>query len=167
MLLGCYALYNLNLICNLKIWIKEIAKYGEKIRIKNVQKPFNYSRFVEPFEIILQQAYTKTEKSFLIINFGAHLLMSMNFTEYRIVLQKFIERINCYKATRNQRELPQIIWRTQVTQGKHKNLECHTHTISYKPTNCIIQCLHEHEAVFRRHNHFGCIPHFSLVPRRN
>ena len=71
---------------------------------------FNISRFFNPIEIALDDAHMQSERSVLLINFGIHLILSLNFTELKNVVDKFAELIEVKRSS--ERTLPRIVWKT-------------------------------------------------------
>ena len=79
----------------------------------NFGLPFNKSRFLDPIGAVLDDPRMKTERSVLVINFGIHLILSLNFTELRDTVDKFAHLMEQKKA--DQQILPRVIWRTTTS----------------------------------------------------
>ena len=87
----------------------------------NFGLPFNKSRFLNPIEIALDDAHIQSERSVLLINFGIHLILSLNFTELKDTVDKFAELIEVKRRSKN--TMPRIVWRTTTsTFPEMKNL---------------------------------------------
>lgn len=77
----------------------------------NFGRPFNKTRFLEPIKTTLNDRRMRNRRSVLVINFGIHLILSLNFTELRETVDKFAELIEQLKHD-NANELPKTVWRT-------------------------------------------------------
>ena len=74
---------------------------------------FNRSLFFNPIEIAFDDAHMQSERSVLLINFGIHLILSLNFTELKDTVDKFAELIQVKRSSK--RALPRIVWRTTTS----------------------------------------------------
>ena len=103
-------------------WVYEIGKSGEKKRPNNVGLAFNKTKFFEPLHAIFNQPDMKSNRSVVIVNFGLHIIMSLNFSDYKILIKDFIKVLDQYKRLKNQTSVPQIIWKT-TTMSHKENTE--------------------------------------------
>ena len=104
------------------IWVYEIGNGGESKVPINVGIEFNYTRFFEPLHSILNSADMKSNRSVVIINYGLHLVMSLNFSEYRNLIDKFIAIVDHYRLQQNESSVPQFVWKT-TTMSHKENTE--------------------------------------------
>ena len=88
----------------------------------NVGIKFNYNRFFEPLHSILSSADMKSNRSAVVINFGLHLVMSLNFSECRRLIDKFAAIIGNYRLHQNKSSIPQFVWKT-TTMSHKENAE--------------------------------------------
>ena len=75
--------------------------------------PFNKSRFLNPINKVLTDPRMKTERSTLVINFGIHLILNLNFTDLKDTVDKFAELIESKQKAKQ--PLPKIIWRSTTS----------------------------------------------------
>ena len=76
--------------------------------------PFNKSRFLDPIRIVLDDPHMKSQRSILVINFGIHLILSLNFTELRDTVDRFAQLIE-KKRLAGEDAFPRVIWRTTTS----------------------------------------------------
>lgn len=103
-------------------WVYEIGKSGEKKRPNNVGLAFNKTKFFAPLYAIFNQPDMKSNRSVVVINFGLHIIMTLNFSDYKILIKDFIKVLDHYRALENQTSVPQIIWKT-TTMSHKENTE--------------------------------------------
>ena len=96
------------------IWLYE----GEKLGPRNVGLKFNISRFLEPLYKIFLQPEMKSNRSVIVINFGLHVTMTLNFSEYRKLLDTFLKVLDSYRKRGNTTVVPQVVWKTTTLSHK-------------------------------------------------
>lgn len=99
-------------------WVYELKNNEEKKGPVNVGDKFNKTRFFEPLHSLLDKADMKSNRSVVVINFGLHLVMTLNFSEYRDLLETFATIIDQYRGKEDKSSVPQFIWKT--TSLSHK-----------------------------------------------
>lgn len=80
----------------------------------NFGLPFNKTRFLDPIKKVLGNPRMKDDRSVFVINFGIHLILSLNFTDLKETVEKFAELIQDLRR-RPGFTLPRIIWRTTTS----------------------------------------------------
>ena len=75
----------------------------------NVGMPFNHSKFLAPIETALHNP-RMTKNSVLVINFGIHLIMGLNMSELRNIIDEFAVTISRIRNSGS--KLPHMIWKT-------------------------------------------------------
>ena len=100
------------------MWVYELGEFGEKHEPINVGLKFNYTRFFASLHSILTNSDMKSNRSVILINYGLHLIMSMNFSEYRDLLDTFVAILDQYRQLKNQSSIPQFLWKTTTLSHK-------------------------------------------------
>ena len=100
------------------MWVYDVGTYGEHKTPNNVGLAFNFTRFFEPLNSILNKAEMKSNRSVIIINFGLHLVMSLNFSEYRSLINQFATTVSQHRLRSNRSGIPQFIWKTTTLSHK-------------------------------------------------
>ena len=89
----------------------------------NIGKGFNETRFFAPIHSIFNDS-EMNNRSVLVINFGLHLIMSLNFSQCQKVIDRFAQIVRDLKTKRNPASVPLIIWKTTtfapLEQGKFR-----------------------------------------------
>ena len=75
----------------------------------NVGMPFNHTKFLSPIKTVLHNP-RMTKNSVLVINFGIHLIMGLNMSELRNIIDEFAVTINQIRKSGS--KLPHMIWKT-------------------------------------------------------
>lgn len=99
-------------------WVYELGKQGESKKPINAGLKFNQTRFFQPLHSILNSSDMKSNRSVVLINFGLHLLKSLNFSEYQEILEKFVTILDQYKRKENNAGIPTFIWKTTTLTHK-------------------------------------------------
>eukprot|EP00794_Sanderia_malayensis_P016170 gene16170-17793_t len=103
---------------NTYTWIYPLASDPDKYVSIYEGKKFNYTKFFDPIREMFEQASMKTNRSVVLINFGLHITMTIQFDEYKRVLDYFIRMIKTLKERRQATRLPHIIWKTTTMSHK-------------------------------------------------
>ena len=87
----------------------------EKIDHKknNIGREFNFTRFFEPIKEIFDSEMI-TNKSVVIVNFGLHLVMSLNFSQCQRVVDDFADMITTLRNKKGLNNMPYVIWKTST-----------------------------------------------------
>eukprot|EP00112_Aurelia_sp_Birch-Aquarium-sp1_P014071 Seg3010.1 transcript_id=Seg3010.1/GoldUCD/mRNA.D3Y31 product="hypothetical protein" protein_id=Seg3010.1/GoldUCD/D3Y31 len=75
----------------------------------NVGLPFNHTKFLVPINKVLHDS-RMTKNSVLVINFGIHLIMGLNMSELRNIVDEFAGTMNRIRTSGS--KLPHMIWKT-------------------------------------------------------
>ena len=97
----------------------------------NIGNGFNISKFFQPIRVMFDDAEMKNN-SVIVINFGIHLIISLNFSACQNVVDRFLGYIHDLRRSRN--ALPLIIWKTTtfapIEQGMFKS-ESHARFLTH------------------------------------
>ena len=99
-------------------WVYEVGKNVCKRGPRNFGLKFNQSRFLLPLIAIFAKPEMKSNRSVLVINFGLHIVMTLRFSEYKSLMDAFIERLGFYREQENRSVVPQILWKTTTLSHK-------------------------------------------------
>eukprot|EP00112_Aurelia_sp_Birch-Aquarium-sp1_P022104 Seg6118.2 transcript_id=Seg6118.2/GoldUCD/mRNA.D3Y31 product="hypothetical protein" protein_id=Seg6118.2/GoldUCD/D3Y31 len=133
----------------------------EKIDHKknNIGKNFNFTRFFEPIKAVFDSELM-LNKSVVVVNFGLHLVMSLNFSQCQQVVDNFADMITTLRNERGPNNLPHIIWKTSTFTELENGL-FHDSTHSRFLTNHRVQLLNAYSN--RKLCSIG-IPIFDVFP---
>ncbi|XP_065068898.1 uncharacterized protein LOC135694137 [Rhopilema esculentum] len=115
-------------------WVYKIDNRGEPRKPINVGLQFNQTRFFEPLRDILSKPEMQTNRSVLVINFGLHIITSLNFSVYQNLLDEFVHILDLNRSQRNHSSSPRIIWKT-TTLTHIENTKVWNRTYSRFMTN--------------------------------
>ena len=75
-------------------------------------KDFNASRFINDIRIDILAENMRTNKSYLVINFGLHVIMALPFHKAKGLFQSFLKMVRELRNEHGLDEIPRIIWKT-------------------------------------------------------
>ena len=99
-------------------WVYKIDSGEGRKEPINVGLKFNQTRFFEPLHSILNRTSMKSNRSVVVINFGLHLVMSLNFSQYKNVIEEFVGIVEQYRSKQKNDTIPQFIWKTTTLSHK-------------------------------------------------
>lgn len=87
----------------------------------DIGEGFNLKRFFKPIRRMFNDSDMKKD-SVIVINLGIHLIISVNFSTYQLVIDTFVGMIEDLRLTKGQNALPMIIWKTTTFSSTDRGM---------------------------------------------